>query len=269
MAQSAYSSMYPALPTRANQPLLGSPEEHDGRCADYHHDQYQYQDGREQHHQQRPARGRCVHLPDPYGGQKESVQREDPPDKRYPTRKTRYGGVGNYPEGRPEPGVSRSHHQDDQQVRHERRQEQAHGPRYGGDHQPPQERQKPLVSPGAEQPSYPPGGAQEGKQPDEDDGDLNADQGEHQRTEQASLARKACEEGRRLEYHAPYDVYEAANRIGEVVVPSGSGGSGSHLFTLLRCLCIGGAAPQLYWQAPAHATRVPPCRLHSPECVEG
>jgi hypothetical protein len=34
------------------------------------------------------------------------------------------------------------------------------------------------------------------------------------------LPRKACEEGRRLEDHAPYDVYEAANRIGEVVVPS-------------------------------------------------
>ncbi len=31
----------------------------------------------------------------------------------------------------------------------------------------------------------------------------------------------------------------------------------------------GGYAPQLYWHAPVHATRVPLCQLYSPECVEG
>jgi hypothetical protein len=71
-----------ALFTGAKRPLSGSPEVHDGRCADHHQDQKQYQDGRQQHHQERPARGGCVHLADPYGGQVESVQGEDPPDKR-------------------------------------------------------------------------------------------------------------------------------------------------------------------------------------------
>ncbi len=58
------------------------PEEHDGRCADHHHDQNQYQDGRQQHYQKRPARGRRVHLPYAHGGQVEPVQRGDPPDER-------------------------------------------------------------------------------------------------------------------------------------------------------------------------------------------
>ena len=71
-----------ALFNGANRALSGGPEVHDGRCADHHQDQKQYQDGRQQHHQERPARGRCVHLADPYGGQEESVQGEDPPDKR-------------------------------------------------------------------------------------------------------------------------------------------------------------------------------------------
>src|SRR5215217_1780879 len=75
----------------------------------------------------------------------------------------------------------------------------------------------------------PPGGAQEGEQPDEDDGDLDADQGEHQWAQEASLPREPREEGRRLEDHAPYDVYETVERIGEVVVPSGGGCCGSHL----------------------------------------
>src|ERR671917_732709 len=110
-------------------------------------------------------------------------------------------------------------------MHHQRRQKHAHGPRYGSDHQPPQERQKSLVVPDTEQPGYSPGEAQEGEQPDQDDGDLDADQGEHQWPKQASLPRKAREEGRRLEEYAPYDVYEAANRIGEVVVPSGGGSS--------------------------------------------
>src|SRR5215216_3217177 len=31
----------------------------------------------------------------------------------------------------------------------------------------------------------------------------------------------------------------------------------------------GRCSPQLYWRAPADATRVPPSRVYSPECVEG
>jgi hypothetical protein len=68
--------------TRAKRSSSGSPEEHDGRCANHYQDQNQDQDGRQQHHQQRPARGRRVHLADPYGSQVEPVQGEDPPDKR-------------------------------------------------------------------------------------------------------------------------------------------------------------------------------------------
>jgi hypothetical protein len=98
-------------------------------------------------------------------------------------------------------------------VRHQRRQEHAHGSRYGGDHQPPHERQEPLVSPRAEQPGHSPGNAQEGEQPDEDDGDLDADQGEYQRAQEAALPRKPREESGRLEDHAPYDVYETVDWI--------------------------------------------------------
>src|SRR5215218_8742940 len=46
-------SSTPAFPTRANRPSSGSSEEQDGRCADHHYDQKQYQDSRQQHHQER------------------------------------------------------------------------------------------------------------------------------------------------------------------------------------------------------------------------
>src|SRR5215213_579303 len=165
--------------------------------------------------------------------------------------------------------MPRSHTQDDQQVHHQRRQEHAHRPRYGGDYQAPQESQKSLVSPGAEQPGYSPWDTQEGEQPDEDDRDLDADQSENQWAQEASLPRKPREEGRRLEDHAPYDVYEAVERIGEVVVPS-RGGCGSHLHAPSLLMYLGRrCSPQLYWRAPADATRVAPSRLYSPDLVEG
>jgi hypothetical protein len=49
------------------------PKENNGRCADHYHHQHQYQDGRQQHHQKRPACGRRVHLPYAHGGQVEPV----------------------------------------------------------------------------------------------------------------------------------------------------------------------------------------------------
>src|SRR5215211_2509475 len=64
------------------------------------------------------------------------------------------------------------------------------------------------------------------------------------------------------------DVYEAVERIGEVVVSS-RGGSGSHIHAPSLLMYPGGAALLLYWRARADATRVAPSRLYSPECVEG
>src|SRR5215218_6998107 len=250
--------------------MSGGPEEQDGRCADHHHDQYQYQDGRQQHHHQRPARARRVRLADPHGGQGVLVKREDPPDERQPAQEARHRGVANDPEGRPEPGVPRSHHQDDQKVRHKRREEHPHGSRYGGYHQTPQELQEALVAPGAEKPRYAPGDVQEGEQPDQERGDLDADQGEHQWTQEASLPGKPREEGPRLEDHSPHDVHETVDRIGEVVVPSrgAPGGPGSHLYAPSLPM-YWDAVPQLYPRVSAHATRVAPFRLYLSECVEG
>jgi len=86
-------------------------------------------------------------------------------------------------------------------------------PAMGATTSPPQERQEALVSPRTEKPGYSPGDAQEGEQPDQERGDLDADQGEHQRAEQAALASKPREEGLGLEHYAPHDLYEAVERI--------------------------------------------------------
>src|SRR5918998_218437 len=243
------------------------PEEHYGRRAHHHQDQQQYQDGRQQHHQQRLAGRRRVHLPDAHRGQVEPVQGGDPPDERYPSHESRHRGVGDYAEGRPEPRVPPSNHHHHQKVRHQGGQEDAHGPRYGGDHQPPQERQEPLVPARAEQRGEAPGNAQEGEQPDQQHGDLDAYQGENKRSEQAPLPRETREEGLGLEHHAPYDVREAADRVGEVVVPA-RGSSRCHLLTLRFRWTTEADAPQLYPRTQKGATVGSPFP-YSPECVEG
>src|SRR5918997_2969075 len=111
--------------------------------------------------------------------------------------------------------MPRSHHYHHKQMRHERRQEYAHRPSYRSEHQPSYESQETLVPSRTEQRGDTPGDIYKGEEPDEDHGDLDADQGEHQRVEQASLPREPCKEGRWLERHAPHDVHEAVDRIGE------------------------------------------------------